>query len=238
MGKTGPNAADRGLLDQEAFVNFAWISHPRAGKSQKGVRGGAQSSPDLRVSLRNLPEHSQPSPQTQINNCGEERPLAAGDRKLSVPHRQRQPAARRQWLPSPRDALHWVQNRSNSTASAVASSRSKRAVGSEGTFPSLGMAFAGGLGFARRGLLWAGETPPTSFSSFFARRRARVLSRSRRDGQPRGAEPWEGSGCSRLRSEARKNMFKKKKRKRGRGRRKKWGGKSQAEIYWERVSPG
>ncbi|KAF6131110.1 hypothetical protein HJG60_008004 [Phyllostomus discolor] len=50
------------------------------------------------------------------------------------------------------------------------------------------------------------------FLLFFSRRRARVLSRSRRDGKPQTAEPWEGSGYSSLKSKARKKKIHLKKR--------------------------
>lgn len=47
----------------------------------------------------------------------------------------------------------------------VPPAKSKRTVGSEGTFPSWDGP-GGRFRFVGRGLLWVGETPPTSFSSF------------------------------------------------------------------------
>lgn len=67
---------------------------PGSQEEKKGSARRAQSSPDLQVSLHNLPQHSQPSLQTQTSNCGGERPLAAGAGKLSAPHGQRHPGAR------------------------------------------------------------------------------------------------------------------------------------------------
>lgn len=58
MGSMGQSSADRSWLNPEAFVNFDGISHSEAWKRKKGERGGVQFSLDLRVSLRNLPQHS------------------------------------------------------------------------------------------------------------------------------------------------------------------------------------
>ena len=133
MGVAGLNAADRSGQYQEASVYFAGISHPAA--RRKGVRGEAQSSPDLRVSLRNLPQHSQPSPDTKQPPQGGKTTCTRGSQTLASAQ-----AAPPRCLPRPRDALHWVQNRSNSTAGAGASFKSKKAVGTERTFLSLAMA--------------------------------------------------------------------------------------------------
>ena len=151
------------LEGRRGLCKFLWDRTPRSRDEEEGGASGAQSSPDLQVSLQNFPQHSQSSPQTQ-NNCGDERPLAAGAGKLSVPHRQRHPGARRRWLPSPSDALHWVQNRSNSTASAGASSKSKRA--RKELSPVLGWPPLRRLRFAGRGLTAGWRKPSDKFFFF------------------------------------------------------------------------
>lgn len=68
----------------------------------------------------------------------------------------------------------------------------------------LGMAPVGGVGLWEGGYCGLAKPLRQVFLLFFAQCWARVLPGSRRDGQPQRAEPWEGSGCCSLRSEARR----------------------------------
>lgn len=190
MGTAALHAADRSPPHGEALVDLAGISSPQPGRGRED-RGRAQSSLDLRVSLRKLPQHSQPSPRTQNHSGGEQSPLAAGARKLSLRRGRRRPGAS-----APRDALRRAQNRPNPTAGAGAASESKRAVGSEGTFPSLGLAAAGALGLRKGGYQRPAKPLRQVFLLSSARRRARVLSRRRGMDSPEEPSPGEARAAA------------------------------------------
>lgn len=163
-----------------------------------------------------MPRHSQPSPQTH-NNCGDERPLelelanspfrTSSATPVPVDGDFRAPAMRStgfktDLIPQPARVPVQIQE----------GCRLGR------NFPQSQGGPRGRFGFAGRGLLWDGETPPTSFSSFLRpdAGRASLLAAGGMS-SPR-AEPREGLGCSSLRSEGRKNVLG---RKRERERKKK-----------------
>lgn len=167
--------------DPEVRVSFDRLFLPVAENSDERRRGSLVLSglwglsPQL-ATLAALRRH-------RTTKFGEERSLAAGLANSRIlPYKKHHPGSRGWLLPSARDALHWVQNRSNSTASTRAMQIQEGAEHRR-NFPRLRTGSGGWLGFAGEGgLVEAGETPPTSFSSLL-----RPTLGARRHGQP---ERW------------------------------------------------
>lgn len=151
VGTTGLNAADRSRRDAEAFVNFSGIAHQEPGRGRRECKRSASplGPPGLPSQLATTLAVLTPDTEQQLRR--QERPLAAGAGKLCSAQAA-PPVPANGDFRAPSDALHWVQNRSNSTAGAGASSKSKRAVGSGRNFPVLGWPPQGGLGLREGGL--------------------------------------------------------------------------------------
>lgn len=114
MGRGGRDLGVSPGWDAEASVSSSRLSLWVAGNRDERRRGSAALY-GVRGSLRNL-SPPQPSAETESPR-GKATRRQAGE--LPGPRRQRHPGVRRRRLPSARDALHWVPNRSNSTAYAV-----------------------------------------------------------------------------------------------------------------------
>lgn len=144
-----------------AFVNFAGISQPGARK-RKGGPGGAQSSPDLRSLFATCHHTRSPHPRHQPATAGrkdhQQQPGLAnsGFRTRSATRVPSEPP-RCAPLGSKQIQFH---SRRGCLLQMQESSRIRR------NFSRSWAGHRGRCGFAGRGCLWTGETPPTSFSSF------------------------------------------------------------------------
>lgn len=166
MGTAGLNAADRSRRGAEAFVNFSGIAHPGAGTREKGVR--AERSP-LRTSRSPFTTcHNTRSPHPRHRTTTAER---RGHLQLGLAN---SPFRTGSATPVPADG-DFRDPAMRSTGfktdlipqpARMPPPKSKRAVGSEGTFPSLGMAPLRRLGFAGRGLTAGWRKPSDKFSFF------------------------------------------------------------------------
>lgn len=85
VGEVGASRRGRFSQGQGGLCQFRW-DFTRGSRGEGGRTGGSAVllSGGPRVSLRKLPPRSQPAPRTQNRRRGEERPPAAGPRKLGL----------------------------------------------------------------------------------------------------------------------------------------------------------
>lgn len=185
MRTAGPNAADRSRQDAEAFVKFAQTSRPGAKKRKKEVRGERSLLRTSRSLFTTC--HNTHSPHSRHR-------LATAEAKGHLqPELANSPLRTGSATPVPADGDFRAAAMRSTGFKTDLIPQSARVPppnprGLSELSPVLGWP-RGRFGFAGRGLLWAGETPPTSFSSFL-----RPMQGVRPRSQPEG---WAAPGKAR-----------------------------------------